>query len=308
VTRTPDPGSRARDVAERRGASRLRVAVATLAWCTATLGLRSAFSLAMFYTASLTRSPRRERHMFVASVGRTLALRAADMGTMTEVFFGRHYDLDRAPRQAAAFHAYARSVAAPLIIDCGANIGLSAVWFRHRFPTAAIYAIEPAQENVALMQQNIRGLADIHLVSGAVWHEPAMMAFDYRDDNPPGAQLAASGERQVRCYAIAEIIEMAGGRDPLIVKIDIEGAERGLFSGNTDWVKRTKLIIIETHDWLFPFQGSSLPFWLCMARERFDIVPIDANIFCFNRNLATRPDRAVSDAPPAEVPAAGAPV
>jgi len=37
-----------------------------------------------------------------------------------------------------------------------------------------------------------------------------------------------------------------------LIKIDIEGSEKEVFKNNTDWLKRTELLIIELHDELAP--------------------------------------------------------
>lgn len=48
-----------------------------------------------------------------------------------------------------------------------------------------------------------------------------------------------------------------GDKDPLIVKLDIEGAQAQLFSSNTDWVDGSTLIpFLELDDWLLPWQGA----------------------------------------------------
>lgn len=39
----------------------------------------------------------------------------------------------------------------PLIIDCGANIGCSALWFSARYPKSHIFAIEPAPDNLGVV-------------------------------------------------------------------------------------------------------------------------------------------------------------
>ena len=48
---------------------------------------------------------------------------------------------------------------------------------------------------------------------------------------------------------------------PFLLKIDIEGAERDLFSGNEIAFNRFPLIVFEPHDWMFPGQLSSLDFF-----------------------------------------------
>ena len=50
------------------------------------------------------------------------------------------------------------------------------------------------------------------------------------------------------------------------MKIDIEGGEDDLFSGDLDWLERTPLVIIELHDWLFPNEPRSRNFLRAVSR------------------------------------------
>jgi hypothetical protein len=45
-----------------------------------------------------------------------------------------------------------------------------------------------------------------------------------------------------------------------LIKIDIEGSEKDLFSKNYDLIKKFKIIIIELHDWLHPGKNISINF------------------------------------------------
>lgn len=265
--------------------SRLGGAATNVAACAGALGIKSAASLAAAYGRSVVEKSRSERHVYVSSIRRTVCLRAADMGTFSEIFIKQHYAFDLLQAHAAAVQEHARRTSNKLIIDCGANIGLSVLWFHHLFSEAAIYAIEPVAANIAILEKNVIGLPNVHILSGAVWNERATMAVEYDEHNPPAARLTRTGPPFVRCYPISEIIEMAGGADPLIVKIDIEGAEAEMFSSNTEWVSRTGLIIIEPHDWMLPFQRTSVSLWSCMIRECFDVIPLNDNLFCFNHRL-----------------------
>ena len=42
-----------------------------------------------------------------------------------------------------------------LILDCGANVGYSAIWFLNRFPSARVIAVEPDLENFRMCQANL---------------------------------------------------------------------------------------------------------------------------------------------------------
>jgi predicted O-methyltransferase YrrM len=57
----------------------------------------------------------------------------------------------------------------PLIIDCGANIGLSGVWYSRQFPEAKIIAVVPDQSNLEIASKNLAAYPNVTLVSGGVW-------------------------------------------------------------------------------------------------------------------------------------------
>jgi predicted O-methyltransferase YrrM len=42
----------------------------------------------------------------------------------------------------------------PLILDCGANIGLSSIWFARKYPRATVIAVEPESENFRMLTMN----------------------------------------------------------------------------------------------------------------------------------------------------------
>lgn len=44
----------------------------------------------------------------------------------------------------------------PVIIDCGANIGLSVLYFKHTHPEAVIYAFEPDTKNYNYLAENVK--------------------------------------------------------------------------------------------------------------------------------------------------------
>ena len=73
--------------------------------------------------------------------------------------------------------------------------------------------------------------------------------------------------------------------EPFIVKIDIEGGEQDVFSGNTEWVARTPVLIIELHDWLIPKGGTSGPFLKCISALDRDFVYIGEAIFSIANDL-----------------------
>lgn len=67
----------------------------------------------------------------------------------------------------------------------------------------------------------------------------------------------------------------------IIVKIDIEGAEREVFSKNTSWLEAVDLLMIEIHDWLYPGEGNGRKFFSALVSKPLDYILHGENLFCF---------------------------
>lgn len=220
----------------------------------------------------------------------------SDEGVIAQVFEHGEYDFRRLRRgrelvEFCEFGAAPRK--SPLIIDAGANIGASPVYFAHFFPKARVVAIEPEMENFELLSANTRGFS-VECVRGALASRPGLIDLVDPGEGSWGFRTATAGEgkptnQSVPCVTINDIYQ-AHATDcfPFIVKIDIEGAERDVFSGNTEWIARTPLIVIELHDWLFPGKASSRPFLQCISGYDRDFVYVGENIFSIDNNLAGR--------------------
>ena len=208
---------------------------------------------------------------------------SSDIDTFLQVFAEGQYDSGRFPQHDQLMSAYRAAVSrseTPLIVDCGANIGLSAVWFANAFPQAQIVAIEPAADNVELMRRNLAAYPNATIVAGGVWDRPAELSILDRNVMPWAYQVteSAEGVNGVKSFTIPDI---AGGKPILIMKIDVEGSEDALFRSNTDWLTNTGLVIIELHDEKLPGQKTSRNFFQRIAREDFEFAMNGENAFFF---------------------------
>lgn len=140
-----------------------------------------------------------------------------------------------------------------LIVDCGANVGYSALWFLNYYPTAHVIAVEPHDGNFDLCQKNLKQYGDrVTLIHAAVWpyetgligeancgKEWAFQVRKCREDEKP--DLYGIG--------IEQILQKSNFRNIDILKIDIETAEKKLFSENYEnWIGKVKNIVIELHN------------------------------------------------------------
>lgn len=202
----------------------------------------------------------------------------SDQAVLEQIFHTEEFNISTAPQFAWTRASYDRLLAAgetPLIIDCGANIGLSALYFASHLPKARIIGIEPAHENVELARRNTGHNRLIEIVEAAVHDEPAALEIA----NPQAEKFAfrvqeaaARSATAVEAVTIGQLMARHGASRNLIVKVDIEGGEHALFRSNTGWLDRTDLLIVETHDWLFPGQGTSRTLFQALAGRRFEVI------------------------------------
>ncbi|MCD6040730.1 MAG: SAM-dependent methyltransferase [Burkholderiales bacterium] len=205
----------------------------------------------------------------------------ADRGVVAQMFESQDYSfarLQRGPELYGWYEALVRAGSRPLILDAGANIGASAVFFALQFPRAHIVALEPAADNFALLAANAAGL-DVDARRAAIGAregevalvDPGEGAWGYR--TAPGAGVPVQAASQL----LAEKIE--AGYAPYLAKIDIEGGEGELFSRDTGWADRFPVLVIELHDWLLPRAGTSRSFLRWAAGLERDFVYVGENVF-----------------------------
>lgn len=149
-----------------------------------------------------------------------------------------------------SFARFAPPGAVRLIIDAGANIGDTVVWFLARYPEAFVIAIEPDPDNANLLRQNTAAYRDrVNIIEGALWTsaEPLQIVRTARED---GFYVAAATDSEaITCRGVTmrEILAIAGERPIDIFKCDIEGAEEPLFAGDCEWTNATRMIYVESH-------------------------------------------------------------
>ena len=137
------------------------------------------------------------------------------------------------------------------IIDGGANIGCASIYFSVRFPKAEIIAIEPEKNNFKFLESNTKAYENIHCIQAGIWNEnedlsitnPDAGAAEFMFENKPTVDNIIKG------MSISSLLILKKWNDVDIIKLDIEGAEKEVFSANDlSWLKKVKLLIIELHD------------------------------------------------------------
>jgi FkbM family methyltransferase len=217
----------------------------------------------------------------------------SDRAVVEQVLVQKCYDM-RTFRQSVQLGAYYAKLVeqktAPLIVDAGANIGASTLWFASNFPGSHVVAIEPERRNCELLRDNCRGL-NYNLLEGAIsahdgqgfLHDPGGGEWSYQV-RPVGPGL------RVPLHSAARIVTecKASGMRPFLCKVDIEGGEAELFRDNVSWLADFAVIVIELHDWLFPGMSNSSNFRRAISDLAVDFVYRGENVFVFNHGVYAR--------------------
>lgn len=202
----------------------------------------------------------------------------SDPYVVQQIFETEEFNISTAPQFAWVRAAYDAMLAAgetPLVIDCGANIGMSCLYFAKHLPKARIVGIEPARDNVELARRNTSRNPQIEIVEAAVHDRKVPLALTNPDAEKYAFQVWEAeqhAETSIEAVTIGQLMQLHGARRNLIVKVDIEGGEHALFRSNTGWLDHTNLLICETHDWLFPGQGTSRTLFQAIAGRKFEVI------------------------------------
>jgi FkbM family methyltransferase len=135
-----------------------------------------------------------------------------------------------------------------IILDCGANIGITSLFFAARYPNARIYSIEPDPNNFVLLERNTRQEPRISPICGAIVSQVCERVY-LTTDAPAWGNSITQGKTGigVKAWTIDEICRENGFAHIDLLKVDIEGAERDLF-GNGNFLKHVNCVIIELHN------------------------------------------------------------
>jgi FkbM family methyltransferase len=225
----------------------------------------------------------------------------SDVPTFTAVWLRQEYGVDHLPHHAwldRAIEAARAAGKSPVILDLGANVGYSAVWFAKHFPAAEIVAVEPDGGNLQLLRKNVAAWPKVRVVEGAVWAESGEVALADPGMGAWGFRVDAAGSG-VRAWTVRELLQLVPGASRLcIAKLDIEGGEQPLLADDVSWLSDTDCVMIELHDWMLPGDGTARTVMDALQRTGpWEYAIRGENLFAFRAPpLATAERPAVSSA------------
>jgi len=182
------------------------------------------------------RSPHRERTIHLkGGACITYRLNQSDMWTVREVWAEEVY---RPPV----------GIEPRVMVDLGANIGLTCVWMGVRHGCRTFVAVEPLESNVAVLRRNLaRNGLRAEVVQAAVAGSAG--TGNLVVDPLSGAQGRLGDQGipvpVVTMETVLDVLPPDVSVD--LLKVDIEGAEEDLFTGDLSWLDRVRAILVEMH-------------------------------------------------------------
>jgi FkbM family methyltransferase len=138
---------------------------------------------------------------------------------------------------------------APYIIDCGANIGLSIIYFKKLFPLARIVAFEPDKDLFRTLNENIEQFKfeNVQVVNKGVWSEETTLSF-LAEGTLGGKVIEPAGPSEAGVISIPTVKLKDYLHEKVeFLKIDIEGAEYEVLIDCAAALKNVELLFVEYH-------------------------------------------------------------
>ncbi len=211
-----------------------------------------------------------------ASMGAQIVLRPSesDFFVASQIFGWEDYKLDS--RVIDALRRIARQWTSegirPVIVDGGANVGYSSIYFANAYPDATILAVEPDLPTFRILQINTKGLKNVRCVHGALWCNDGGVALQHAREGSwaTKSNTATTSNKRTPSYRIDQITQQISNSRVLILKLDIEGAERQACASSPEIVVGAPCIIVEPHDFLTSGAGALSPLYKAFAGKEVD--------------------------------------
>ncbi len=166
----------------------------------------------------------------------------------------------------------------PLIIDIGAHIGISVLYFKSIYPNSKILAFEPNPISFEILNENVESnsLENVELFNTAIstndgitklyidngeheWHSNSSLLENSWNGKEKTKPIEVKCSKLNNYLQGTEVIDM--------LKIDTEGSEYSILNSNKEILRKVLNICVEYH----PVKGSKISRILSILQPYFDI-------------------------------------
>jgi FkbM family methyltransferase len=256
------------------------------------VGLRRAVGLKSTAKILAKRLLRLSAPIAVVASGHRVVIRPmdSDLFVAAQIFGWREYDVG--PHIQTALSQLARKWKeqgfVPIIVDGGANVGFSSLYFSDMFPDALVIAIEPDPVSFDCLISNCAGQERIIPMKVALWsHEQGVTLQQSNQSGSWAHRVCDAGQTPSRRLDRL-LTDVPNGR-PLVLKLDIEGAEREVCASAGEAIREIPCILIEPHDFLCPGAASLTSLFASLAGRTFDTLIKGENLLVIDSSLAAPP-------------------
>jgi len=136
----------------------------------------------------------------------------------------------------------------PIILDCGSNIGLAALYFKSIYPMSELHCFEPDPNNFSILNKNLteNKCINIHLHQKAIWKDNNGISFIAMGSE--GSKIAEGNFENtliINTQCFSELLNQFQTID--LLKLDIEGAEKTILLEEGISLHNVNNLFIEYH-------------------------------------------------------------
>lgn len=185
----------------------------------------------------------------------------------------------------------------PVIIDCGANIGLSVLYFNRLFPNATIIAFEPDEQIFQLLKKNITQIntnKNIQILKEAVWICDTELSF-FSEGSLAGSSVTDFGKTNNVITVKAVDLKKYLTKKIDFLKIDIEGAENDVIFDIAPLLHNVENLFLEYHglrdnpqnlgDILNLIKEQGFQYYIRVAADNMRLPFCEEMTYAFNQQL-----------------------
>ena len=167
-----------------------------------------------------------------------LRLRASDIFTLAEVLHERQYSLQsKIPER-------------PVVIDAGANVGVTAVWWLANHPGATLHCFEPEPGNVEFLRANVGGRPNVSVHGVALGAEAGSAELTLGEHSAVHSLVmhdVGSRTITVPVWRLDNFLAEQQIAHVDLLKLDVEGFEVEVLQGFGDRLADVAVIAGEAH-------------------------------------------------------------
>jgi FkbM family methyltransferase len=139
----------------------------------------------------------------------------------------------------------------PIILDCGANIGLATIYFKNIYPDSIIYSYEPDPVIFETLKFNIASFNfdNVNIINRAISNSEGYCEFV--SDGSLSGMISADSNANLIPVKTERLKNILGGFSKIdFLKIDIEGHEDIVIDDIIDELPKVQYLFLEYHSFV----------------------------------------------------------